>query len=108
MWKGIAKERDTRPFRTKTVGFDLNPSGKGTQRNPPGEKPHSVNGIPFSRCGRIELLFSRSRKKGTPRTGLKCCGTSSATSGLQISLKYDEGLDAFISKCPSIACHKEV
>ena len=68
----------------KTVAFDLNPSGKGTQRNPPGGKPHSGSGIPFSRCGRKELLFSRNRKKGTPGTGLKCCGKSSATSGLQV------------------------
>ena len=65
----------------KNCGF----SGKGTQRNPPSGNPQSGKGIPFLPL-RENRLFSHRQKKGQPASGLKCCGLSSATSGLQVLL----------------------
>ena len=72
MWKGIGKERDTYTFLIKLwvlISTQAEREHKGILQL---EIAIVGTACLFSRCGRIELIFSHSKKK--PASGLKCCG----------------------------------
>ena len=86
MWKEIGKERGYASVACENCGFSYQ---NQAEKEPKGtlevEIPKVGTAFLFSRCRRTELLFSHSNKKGNLASGLKCCGMSGATSGLQVS-----------------------